>query len=188
MASQSVPLLTEEEYLAIERKAAMKSEYFRGEMFAMSGGTYKHGLIPMNIGGELRSALRKKCMVFSDAVRLRVASSGLYTYPDVMVVCGTPQFVDGEKDTLVNPVLLFEVLSPSTEHHDRSFKSTHYRAIPSVREFVMVSQTEPLVEIYRRQTDSNWLLIEIKGIDATVPLESVNCALSMSEIYLNVEF
>ncbi|MBI3210105.1 MAG: Uma2 family endonuclease [Candidatus Solibacter usitatus] len=189
MASQSTTFLTEEEYLAIERKAETKSEYFRGEMFAMSGGSFSHASLSTNIVGELRSLLRTKhCRVLTEAMRLRVSTSGLYTYPDVMVVCGKPEFVDGVKDTLVNPVLIFEVLSTSTEAHDRGFKLEHYQKIPSVREFVMVSQTEPRVEVYRRQEGDNWLLINIRGLDATVRLESVDCSIAMDEIYLNIEF
>ncbi|MBI3210107.1 MAG: Uma2 family endonuclease [Candidatus Solibacter usitatus] len=189
MASQSVPLLTEEEYLAIERKAATKSEYFRGEMFAMSGGTYPHHVIAMNISGRLYSALEDRhCAVFAEGLRLRVSSSGLYTYPDVMVICGKPEFADGEKDTVTNPVLIFEVLSESTEDRDRGFKSTHYRSIPSVREFVIVSQTEPLVEMYRRQDDGTWIIMDIRGLDATVQFASLGCSLSMRQIYRNVEF
>src|SRR5258707_15399037 len=120
MSLHSTALITPEQYLEIERKAEYKSEYYQGVIYAMSGGSSAHNLITISLAAELRQALKKKsCLAYSNDFRLRVTSSGLYTYPDVMVVCGEPAFADDQKDTVTNPVLIIEVLSKTTEAHDR---------------------------------------------------------------------
>jgi Uma2 family endonuclease len=164
MSVQPHPSLTQEEYLKIERAAAFKSEYYDGRMYAMSGGSYPHGQIIPNLAAELRQALRGKgCSVTTSEVRIRVSPRGFYTYPDIAVVCGPPKFADDQADTLLNPTLLVEVLSPSTEAHDRGFKFAQYRQLESLQEYALVSQTEPRVEIFRRQAPGEWLLSEASG-------------------------
>ena len=187
MSAQSVARITPEEYLEAERKAEFKHEYFDGEVFAMSGGTFPHGTIITNVASELRQALKgRSCTVTSNDIRLRVGSGLLYTYPDILVVCGEPKFVDDQKDTLQNPTLIVEVLSPSTEGHDRGLKFRQYRTIESLREYVVVSQYEPRVEKFRLQPAGEWLMTECVGLEGICRFESINCELAMSEIYYNV--
>ena len=189
MSAQPHPSLTEEEYLKIERAAAFKSEYYDGRMYAMSGGSYPHGQIIPNLAAELRQALRGKgCSVTTSEVRIRVSPRGFYTYPDIAVVCGPPKFADDQADTLLYPTLLVEVLSPSTEAHDRGFKFAQYRQLESLQEYALVSQTEPRVEIFRRQAPGEWLLSEASGLDATCQFDSVGCRVPLAEIYYQVSF
>jgi Uma2 family endonuclease len=189
MSAQPRPRLTPDEYLKIERAAEFKSEYYGGHMYAMSGGSYAHGLIIANIVAKLWQGLAGKgCSVTASDVRLRVSALGLYTYPDTAVVCGTPAFADDQADTLLNPALLIEVLSPSTEAHDRGFKFAQYRQLESLREYALVSQIEPRVEIFRRQASREWLLSESTGLDATCRFDSVGCGVALAEIYQQVSF
>jgi Uma2 family endonuclease len=189
MSAQPHPSLTPEQYLTIERAAQFKSEFYDGRMYAMSGGSYPHGQIILNLGSELRQALRSKgCSVTASDVRLRVSPRGFYTYPDIAVVCGPRKFADDQADTLLNPTLLLEVLSPSTEAHDRGFKFAQYRQLESLQEYALVSQSEPRVEIFRRQAPGEWLLSEASGLDATCRFDSVGCQVALAEIYYQVSF
>src|SRR5260370_36574266 len=157
MSAQPLPRLSPEEYLVIERAADIRSEYYEGIMYAMAGGSYIHGVIILNLGAELRSALRKRgSFVVAKEVRLRVRPGRVYTYPDIVAGCDPPKFVDDQKDTLLNPSLVIEVLSPSTEAHDRGYKFAQYRQLESVREYVLVSQSHPRIERFERQRDSPW--------------------------------
>src|SRR5205809_2192753 len=152
MASRPNTFLTPEEYLEIERKAAFKSEYYQGEMFAMAGGSPPHAWIISNLNYELVRQLKgRPCRVGTNDLRLRVLPSGLYTYPDVMVVCGKPQYADYRKDTLLNPIVIIEVLSDSTRDYDRGRKFQHYRALPSLQEYLTVAQDTPHIEHWTRQ-------------------------------------
>ena len=193
MSAQTIPSLTPQEYLEIEDKADYKSEYFRGRMwplggepYGMAGGRAEHNLIAANLTGELRSALKGKCLVFNSDQRIRVSAEGLYTYADVSVVCG--KAVLAEKHTLTNPRIIVEVLSKTTESNDRGIEFAQYVKLESLEEYVLVSQTEPRVERYRRQPNGAWLWREYTGLSAAVELESVECAIAMSEIYAGVEF
>ena len=189
MSSVPKRRLSPGEYLAIERKAEFKSEYFDGEMFSMSGASREHNLIGWNIGGELRPQLRDRdCEAYIGDMRVKVSSTGLYTYPDVVVVCGERQFEDAEVDTLLNPKVLFETLSKSTEGYDRGKKSEHYRSIPSLAEYVLIAQDKPHVEHYVRQPDNQWLLSETDRLEDTILLPSIQCTLRVAEIYLKIEF
>jgi Uma2 family endonuclease len=188
MSAQPTPRLTPEQYLAIERAAEFKSEYYNGEMFAMSGGSYAHVIVIGNLVRELGIALEGRCAVVPSDLRIRVAPDGLYTYPDVIAVCGDPKFADGRTDTLLNPTLIAEVLSPSTEAKDRVFKWAQYRQIESLREYVLVSQDEPRVEVYARQPDGSWLFREFSGLEARVRFPGVDCEVPLARIYLGVKF
>jgi len=189
MSAQPQPRLTPEQYLEIDRASEFRNEYYDGRMYLMSGGTHMHALIIFNLGGELRNIVRKRrCLVTSSDVRVRVAPGGLYTYPDLVVVCGEPKYADGRRDTLLNPRLIVEVLSPSTEAYDRGFKSAQYRALESLDEYALVSQAEPRVEVFRRQPGGQWLLSEFAGLDALCRFESVDAAVALSEVYDNVTF
>lgn len=189
MAAQSIPFLTPEQYLEIERKAETKSEYLRGVMRAMAGGTLTHSRIQNSLSREAGNALKHQpCGIFGPDLKLLVSSTGLYTYPDAMILCGPPQFADDRNDTVTNPVVIFEVLSPSTEAYDRGGKFSHYRALESLEEYVLISQSEARVERFRRLSGNRWVLSESIGIEAAMELESVPCRLALSEIYDKVEF
>jgi Uma2 family endonuclease len=189
MSSQPTTLLSPDEYLELERKAEFKSEYFQGEMFAMAGASRWHGLIVTNLIRELSQQLKTRpCETYSSDLRLRVSPNGLYTYPDVMVVCGEAQFGDNRKDTLLNPVLIVEVLSDSTRDYDRGRKFQHYRALPSLREYLTVEQDAPHVERYTRQPEDRWLLTEFNDLSQSVQLASVDCVLPLVEVYDKVDW
>jgi len=179
--------MTPEQYLEMERAAEFKSEYFEGQVYAMAGGTYPHATIIANVGRELGQALKQKpCTVTGSDARLRISPAGLCTYPDVMVVCGEAKFADDQRDTLLNPTLIVEVLSKSTEGHDRGFKFVQYRKLDSLREYVLVSTGEPRVEKFLRQQDGQWLLSESVGLDAVCRFESLECQVLVSDIYHRV--
>jgi len=189
MSSQRTALLTPEEYLELERRAERKSEYFQGEMFAMSGASRPHVLIVGNLGRELGNRLDTgPCEVYSNDMRLRVTPNGFYTYPDVMVACGEPQFADNQSDTLLNPVLIVEVLSKSTEAYDRGKKFDRYRTLPSLREYLLVAQDAPRIEQFTPQPDGSWLRAEISGMDANIRLASIDCIVPLSRIYNKVHW
>lgn len=188
MAALPQAPVTPEQYLEFERAALEKHEYYRGEIFAMAGGTPWHSLIAANLIGALGAALKDKpCRVMTSDLRILVPD-GFYTYPDISVICGEMRFSDKKKDTIENPSLLVEILSPSTEAHDRGFKATHYRQIASLQEYVFVSQTEARLERYRREANGDWKLHDIAGIDAVCELTSVSCTILLSEIYDKVDF
>lgn len=188
MSLQPKTHLTPEEYLAIERKAEYKSEYFNGEMFAMAGASERHALIVTNVVAELRGQLRHRpCTVYSTDLRVRVSPTGLYTYPDVIVVCGQAQFADDQKDTLLNPTLIVEVLSESTKDYDRGGKFEHYRSLASLSEYVLIAQDKHHVEHFVRQPDNRWLLSETNRLEDTIHLPSIDCALALTEVYDKVE-
>jgi Uma2 family endonuclease len=156
------------EYLELERKAERKSEYFQGEMFAMAPVNQRHGLIVTNLAGELSQQLKAKpCSVYSSNLRLR--ANGLYTYPDVMVICSEVQCADDQEDTLLNPNLIVEVLSDSTRDYDRGRKFQHYRTLPSLREYLTIDQDAPHVERYTRQPEDRWLLTELTRFPFSSP-------------------
>jgi Uma2 family endonuclease len=180
--------LTETEYLSIERAAETRSEFYQGEMFAMAGASREHILITLNLGSELRAALKGRCETYVNEMRVKVGGSGLYSYPDVAVACGNPRFEDADVDTLLNPTVLIEVLSDSTEAYDRGMKFQQYRQLASLREYVLVSQKTPLCERYLRQGSDAWMYLPVMGLDGSLHLESIDVRIPMSEIYLSVKF
>ena len=188
MSALEKPLITPEQYLELERKAEFKSEYYAGQMFAMSGGSNKHSLIGGNVHALLWSQLRGRlCLTFNSDMKVRVDATGLYTYPDVSVVCGEPQYTDGHQDMVENPVVVVEVLSPSTEGYDRGEKFVHYQWISSLTDYLIISQETMRVEQYVRQTDDRWLLTVHSGFEAAVQIVSIGCVLHLAEIYERVE-
>ena len=189
MSAQSQPRLTAEQYLESERAAEFRSEYYCGQIYAMAGGSYQHAQIIGGLVREFGNALKKRlCAVVPTDLRLRVSPQGLYTYPDVVVICGDPQFADNRQDTLLNPALIVEVLSPTTEGYDRGFKFAQYRTVASLEEYVLVAQAEPRVEVFRRQRDGHWLLSEAFGLESTCRFESLDCTLALADIYDKVTF
>lgn len=189
MSSVAKPYVTAQEYLEIERKAEFKSEYFHGEMFAMSGASRQHNLIASNLNRESGNQLRDRpCEVYQSDMRVKVNATGLYTYPDLVIVCNDPEFEDDHVDTLLNPTVVMEVLSESTEGYDRGKKFEHYRRVSSIREYLLVAQDRFHVEVHRRQEDGHWLLWETDSENDAVELHSVDCRLKMSDIYAKVQF
>jgi Uma2 family endonuclease len=190
MSAQPQTKLTDEEYLAIEEKAEFKSEFYRGEMFAMSGGSPLHALLGNAIGAELRTALKgQNCRAYNSELKIRVAKGGLYAYPDASVVCGAIQYAEGTSDVITNPTVVIEVLSPSTEAYDRGFKSSEYRKIASLREYAFISQTEPRVEIYGRKSNGEWgEFSEYVGLDAVCLFHSIDCTVALSDLFDGITF
>jgi len=175
-----------EDYVALEEIASVKHEFLDGHVWAMAGGTPEHGAIAANAIALLVSQLRDRpCRVFTSDVRVRVEATGLGTYPDVSVVCGQMQTdpQDRKGSTIVNPVLLIEVLSPSTEDYDRGEKVFHYKQVPSLNEIILIAHEERRIEIWRRQGD-RWTLDAVRG-DRTASLESIGCDLPLAEVYRN---
>ena len=180
--------LTPEEYLAWERKSDTKHEYLRGEIIAMSGASYQHTIITMNISGELYIQLKgTACTVHTNDMQVRTSPETSYFYPDVVVVCDKPRFEDNAFDTLLNPIVLVEVLSPSTQAYDRGEKFKHYQQLTSLREYILVSQDEVEVERYRRQ-DTEWQPTEFRSLEDVLSLTSIDCKLALDDIYRRVEF
>lgn len=188
---QCIKRFTPREYYELERKAEYKSDYYDGEIFAMSGGTSRHSVIILNIGGELRQRLKgKPCNPYESNLRLKVMATGLRTYPDVSVYCG-PLERDEEdpyEETYINPTVVFEVLSKSTEGYDRGWKAENYRQIESLKAYVLVSQESPHVEIFERQPDRSWRLRETRGLDTILTISAIQVELPLAEIYDRVDF
>lgn len=182
--------LTAEEYLARERAAEYRSEYFDGEIFAMAGASPEHSLIVGNLAAVLVPQLRgRPCRVHPGDLRVKVSETGLYTYPDLLVVCGESRFEDDRRDTLLNPVLVVEVLSRSTEAYDRGAKFAHYASIESLQEYVLVAQDQPRIERFLRQeTAGDWLYAPLSGSEATLHLPSIDCRLPLAEAFDKVDF
>ena len=189
MSAHAQPRLTPEQYLEIERAAERKSEYYNGRMYAMAGASAAHVLVTANLTGEVRSALKgRPCLVFHSDLRVRVPPAVLYAYPDLAVVCGKPAYAEPGRDTLLNPTAIIEVLSPSTEAYDRGLKFALYRKIESLQEYVLVSQTDARIEVFRRKPGEKWELSEFTGLDAVCQFESLDCSVALSEVYQNVPF
>jgi Uma2 family endonuclease len=187
MSLQPKTAYAPEEYLAIEREAEFKSEYFDGEIFAMAGASRKHNLISLNAAVSLHNQLKKSsCEVYSSDMRVKVSPTGLYTYPDIVIVCDTPQFEDSVFDTLINPLVIIEILSPGTESYDRGKKFENYRTLPSLAEYIMISQNRCYIEHYIRQPDNTWLFSETRDMADGVQIASVECELTLEEIYARV--
>jgi Uma2 family endonuclease len=166
---------TPAEYLAMEEPAEYKSEYYDGEIFAMAGGTANHSTIALSFGAELLQILKSKpCRVYNSDVRLLIQGSGLYTYPDLTIVCGKIEYMPRRKDTITNPILLVEILSESTRAY-RGQKFNFYKPIPSLQEYVLVESEQPRVECYQRGDGDKWTVEMYDGLDAAMKLESVEC-------------
>jgi Uma2 family endonuclease len=191
--------LTEAEYLAIERAAEFKSEFYNGEMFpmqgpggplGMAGATFAHNRVKENISTALSNAPRGgPCQSLSSDMKVKVPATGLYTYPDVLVVCGRPEFPDAETtDVLLNPAVIIEVLSPATEKYDRGAKFRQYQQLPSLKEYVLVAQDEPVCERFVRQQDNSWLLTTATGLTSTLAFATVQANIPLDEIYSGVTF
>jgi len=178
---------TEAEYLAMESASEFKHEYFQGEIFAMSGASPEHDRIFRNTLTSLHIQLRGgPCEPFSDDIRVRVSATRLYTYPDISVVCGEAEFTEDNPPSLLNPTLIVEVLSPSTEAYDRGTKFHNYQTLDSLQEYVLISQNAARVECFRRQANDAWLFEQAVGLDATIDLHSIQCTMGLADVYEKV--
>jgi Uma2 family endonuclease len=186
MTAQPKHQWTEEEYLAFERVSETRHEYLNGEIFEMVGGSEAHNLIVTNIVAAVRPQLRgKDCRIYSNDLRVKVSLSGLYTYPDIVLVCGEREFQDSGIDTLLNPAAIVEVLSRSTERYDRGDKFDYYSSLVSLRDYILVTQTRARIEHYLRQDDGNWLYTDYKLLNEVVNL-SIGCSISLEAAYEDV--
>lgn len=182
MAAEPLQRFTAAEYLALERQAETKSEFWNGEIFAMAGASREHNLIAMAIGSALYPQL-KGCELYGSDMRVRVPATDLYTYPALVVVCEPPQFDAEGVDTLVNPSFLIEVLSASTEDYDRGRKPAHYRTIPSLAGYLLVAQDRVHLELVARQSAGRWLLTEVEDREAVLELPIGGARLAVAELY-----
>ena len=179
--------LTPEEYLAFERKATMKHEYLNGQIVAMSGASFAHNFITANTANQLYNQLiDSECQVATSDMRVKATQIESYFYPDIVVVCGEPRAEDDTFDTLLNPTVIVEVLSPSTETYDRVEKFEHYQHIASLKDYILISQDKVHIEHYCRQ-GSGWLQTEFQGLEAVLPLLSIGCELRLQDVYRRVE-
>lgn len=189
LAEPTTRFITAEEYLVLERKGVHKNEYFAGEIYPMPGASREHNLIVASILARLYMQLLKQpCEVYPSDMRVKVSASGLYTYPDLTVVCGEPTFEDAQVDTLLNPTVIIEVLSASTEDYDRGKKFARYRQLPSLQDYLLVAQDQMHVEHYARQSDGSWRFLEAEQAEATIMLTSIDCTLQLEAIYEKLKF
>lgn len=180
-------LITPEEYLAKERVSLTKNEYFNGEIFAMSGASLQHNEIFSNLFGILTTSLRGKfCKPYGSDLRIHIANNGLYTYPDISIICGSPETTDEHKDTVLNPSVIIEILSKSTKDYDRGGKFNLYRNILTLREYILVDSTIISVELFRRNSNNSWNLVEYKTNNDFFKLETIDLEILLKEIYENV--
>jgi Uma2 family endonuclease len=187
MASNPVTKVTEEQYLALDRAAEVRSEFLDGEMIAMSGGSTNHARLQQNICGELYIRLQGSgCEAFVSDLRIRV-SARMYTYPDISVVCGKLRLADDHRDVLLNPIVIFEILSPSTEKYDRGLKFRYYRTIDSLTDFVLVDQDQVRIEQYSREADRTWTLHDYQKADEELKIASIGVSLPLGRIYDRIE-
>lgn len=188
MSSLPKPRYTPQQYLQLERQAEFRSEYMNGEIIAVAGASRQHNRITLNIGSALTGLLQATpCEPFTTDMRVRI-SPARYTYPDAVVACGELEFEDTGLDTLINPVVIIEVLSPTTETDDRGWKFAHCRRSKTLVDYVLVSQDRPFIEHYTRRDQDLWTLRELDGLSDVLRLPSIGCELPLSQIYARVEF
>jgi Uma2 family endonuclease len=189
MSAKRKPYATVEQYLAIERVALEKSEYYNGEMFLMAGASEPHNLIATNTVVELVRCFRPRgCRVYGSDMRIYTKTTGLFSYADAVVVCGKPEFYDDYRDILINPMLIAEVLSPSTAEYDRGKKFTLYKGAPSFQDYLLIEQREAKVEHWQKVETGEWHLNQYVGLEAVLKIPRYELQISLSEIYLNVDF
>ncbi len=181
--------ITPRDYLDSERVSKIKHEYYAGQVYAMAGASERHNLVAMNIGASLHSQLRRRqCSVFPSDMRVKIAAMGLYTYPDISALFGAAQFEDEQRDILLNPTVIVEVLSPSTENYDRGKKFQFYRTLQSLVEYLLVAQDAMHIEHYTCQPDGRWLLAEFDQPTDVLHLASIGCDLALADVYEKVLF
>jgi Uma2 family endonuclease len=188
MATQALPYVSPEEYLALDRAAEQRSEYVNGQIYAMAGGTRQHSRICVNTIADLSAATRGRCAVYSSDLRLFVEKTSAYFYPDVLATCSAGHAANDLEDTITDPQVLIEVTSKSSEAYDRGAKFHHYRNIPSLGDYLIIDQFRILVEHYSRQPDGAWLFREYASPELVIALPSIGAELNISGIYRDIEF
>jgi Uma2 family endonuclease len=187
MSAQPTSLVSVAEYLAFERRQPDKHEFFDGEIYLQAGASIAHNLITANIIGVLHQQLRANpCTILPSDMRVRTPRHKQYMYPDATIICGSPIFDDEYHDTIINPTVIFEVLSPSTEQYDRGRKFQAYRRLSTLQEYVLISQTMMRIEHFKRQNEMMWLMIEYTQPDQVIELTSVACTLPLTTLYEKV--
>lgn len=188
MAQPEKNVVSPETYFEMEKTADHKSEYYHGEVFAMTGASVRHNLIVTNTLANLHAQLQDSdCWVFPSDMKIQVDEAAHYVYPDVSVVCGDVAFVEGRDDVVTNPIVIFEVLSESTKDYDRGSKFQAYRNIDSLRDYLVVDQFSVFVEHFTREAPNRWVLKEYRGLEETLSLPSVNARLGLNEIYHRID-
>lgn len=188
MQPQPLIRLTAEQYLFAERQSDTKSEYFDGEIFAMAGASREHNQISANLVRVLgNQLLDKPCSVYSSDMKVRIEKARKYTYPDLVIACQTERFEDEHRDVLLNPVVILEILSDSTEAYDRGRKFLHYQLLDSLAVYLLVSQDTPRIEMFTRREDGTWLYAKFHGLEAVVEIESIGCNLRLGDVYHKVD-
>lgn len=183
------PYITEEEYLILDRASTTKHEYFNGRIYAMTGAKEPHNLINGNTLASLHSQLRRKpCRIYASDMRVKVTKTGLNTFPDIVIICGQPELTDSTRDTATNPVVIIEILSDSTERYDRGMKFQNYRTLDTLRDYILIAQDHPHIEHFSRQDGGVWVLHEATGDTDTINILSIECTLSVEDVYEKVEF
>ncbi|TLV00939.1 Uma2 family endonuclease [Dyadobacter luticola] len=187
MSAQAIMVYSDQEYLKLEREAEYKSEFFKGEIVAMAGAGFNHNRIVENLSGECYIAFKgKSCQTFSSDMRLHIPLSGLYTYPDLVAVCGPIEFLDDKEDTILNPVSIFEVLSPSTSGYDRGEKFHMYRSVPSLKEYVLINSMSVGAEVWKKNGEDLWYLFsEAYNLEGSIEIPGIGLSLEMADIYYN---
>nr|WP_044199959.1 Uma2 family endonuclease [Oscillochloris trichoides] len=189
MTAPSKHAMTSSEYLAFERSSNQKHEYLAGTIYAMVGGSARHNRIAGSTYAALYAQLRQRqCSIYPSDMRVKVVQTGLYTYPDITIVCGHELYEDNREDTLLNPAVIIEVLSPSTEKYDRGKKFQHYRSILSLREYIIIAQDTYHIERFARQSDNTWVLSEANSQAEYIDIPSIQCTLQLKEVYEKVTF
>lgn len=188
MTAVAIKMYTEQEYLELERAAEYKSEYYRGEIFAMSGASRYHNRITENLSIEIGGFLKgKSCQSFSRDMRVHIPENTLYTYPDLIIVCGKPEFLDNQTDTLLNPSVIIEVLSPSTEGYDQGKKFQLYRSLRTLTEYVLIDSQEVRAEVFRKGSNGVWTLAsEADNLEGSIHIGHIDLTLKMADIYAQV--
>jgi Uma2 family endonuclease len=189
MTAQPNQAMTVEEYLAFEETSSIKHEYFAGHIIALAGGNEAHSIISSNINALLHTQLRQRpCTVYTSDMKVRAEQPRKYMYPDISIVCGQPRYEDSKRRVLLNPTVVIEVLSASTERFDRGVKFQWYRSMASIQEYILVSQDTKYIDQYHRQSDNLWSLSSVSGETDALHLSSINCTLTIEDIYEKVNF
>jgi Uma2 family endonuclease len=186
---RALAVFTPEEYLALERQSEIRHEFLDGTVYAMAGESPKHSAICFNLAGSLHPQPKgTPCRGFSPNMKVRAGEAGLYAYPDLAVACGETFFHDRHGDVLLNPTVIFEILSPSTEAYDRTEKFARYKTIETLSDYVLVSQDRALLEHFSRQPDGEWTRAEVSGLSSALILDSINCRISLADVYDRIAF
>ncbi len=184
MTAQPVRYITEQAYITFERASTTRHEYYNGHIYAMTGASRMHNLIAGNTLAALHGQLRRKpCQIFPSDMRVKVQQTGLHTYPDLVVICGEPEFTDDALDTLLNPLVLIEILSPSTERYDRGMKFQHYRTIETLQDYILIAQDHYHIEHFSRQENGQWLFQEAVGLAGSIVISSIGSTLMLADVY-----